>query len=105
VTATKRDRAPRRQAKARVPQELTFQFRVSARTREKIDAAAEILGMTRTQFVMATAEKAATDVLLDRRLFELDEEAFKAFVDILDKPPAPSAQLIRLFKEKAPWDT
>ena len=85
-------------------QELTINFRVSTRTRDRIDAAAEILGKTRTQFVIETAERAATDVLLDQRLFELSEEAFKAFTAALETPPSSSDQLRRLLREKAPWE-
>lgn len=97
-------RSKDRQIKSRGQQEHTINFRVSTRTRERIDAAAEILGKTRTQFVLETAERAATDVLLDQRLFELSEEAYKAFRDALEAPPAPSDQLRKLLREKAPWE-
>lgn len=97
-------RSKDRKLSNRGQQEHTINFRVSTRTRDRIDAAAEILGKTRTQFVLETAERAATDVLLDQRLFELSEDAFKAFKDALEAPPAPSDQLRRLLKEKAPWE-
>lgn len=98
------ERSKDRLIKSRAQQEHTINFRVSTRTRDRIDAAAEILGKTRTQFVLETAERAATDVLLDQRLFELSEEAFNAFNTALEAPPAANDQLRRLLKEKAPWE-
>lgn len=98
------ERTQTRKPRSRESQEHFMNFRVSTRTRDRITMAAEILGVTKTQFVIEMADKAATDVLLDRRLFELDEADFKAFTDILDNPPPPSDQLRQLFKEKAPWE-
>lgn len=43
-------------------------------------------------------------MLLDQRLFLLDETAFKQFEAALDKRPSDNPRLKRLLSSKAPWD-
>jgi uncharacterized protein (DUF1778 family) len=43
-------------------------------------------------------------VLLDRRYFNLDEDAFRRFTAMLDAPPKSNPRLARLLKTKAPWE-
>jgi len=40
-----------------------------------------------SSFVLAAATEAAADVLADRRVFLLDEEAWHAFDEALTRPP------------------
>lgn len=80
-------------------------LRVPSATRDLIDSAAAALGKTRTEFVLDSARQSAADVLLDRRLLSLDASAYVAFMDVLDKPPAPTQKLRQLMKRKAPWET
>lgn len=87
------------------PRKLTINVRVSAQWRALIDRAANILGKTRTEFVLESARRSAEDVLLEQRLFLLDEKGYQAFVNLLDEPPVPSEQLRRLMSSKAPWET
>lgn len=84
--------------------DTTINVRLSARTRDLIDTAAEISGKTRSEFILESARQQATDVLLDQRLFSLEEEAYAAFVKALDDAPAPPERLRRLFADKAPWE-
>jgi uncharacterized protein (DUF1778 family) len=42
-------------------------------------------------------------VLLDRRVFDLDEKSYRRFIDALDKPPADNPRLRRLLTTKSPW--
>ena len=44
------------------------------------------------------------DVLLDQRVFHLNEAANEAFAQALDDPPAPVEALRALLKSKAPWE-
>lgn len=90
-------RGPRRDA--------TFNVRLPIRTRELIDSAATLAGKTRTEFVVDSARQQAIDVLLDQRLFSLDEAQHGRFLRALDSPTAPAAKLKALFRHKAPWDT
>ena len=78
--------------------------RMPARTRELIDSAASLVGKTRTELVPERARQHAADVLLDQRLLSLDEASYAAFIEVLDKPPAPSEQLEALLAGKAPWE-
>ena len=80
-------------------------LRVPAKLRDLFDAAAEAVGKTRTQFVVDSAHTQAIDVLLDKRIFKLDEAAFAAFHAALDNPPAPNEKLQALFARKSPWET
>jgi uncharacterized protein (DUF1778 family) len=79
-------------------------MRVPRRQRTLIDRAAAVTGKTRTEFVLEAASRAAEEILLDRRLFVLDEAAFKRFVAVLDAPAKPNPGLQRLLARKAPWE-
>ena len=82
----------------------TINMRVLPRVRELIDQAAEASGKTRSDFVLDAARRAAEAFLLDRRVFVLDEEAHRQFVELLDAPPRRSEELRKLLATKAPWD-
>ena len=79
-------------------------LRMSRTVRDLIDEAATALGKTRTDFIIDSSRKEATDVLLDQRLFALDEKQYNAFLRALDAPPAPNEKLKRALSAKAPWD-
>jgi uncharacterized protein (DUF1778 family) len=85
--------------------DVTINFRVSAQTRDLLDAAADAAGTTRTQFVVDSALTHAADMLLDRRVFKLDNASFTAFTKALDNPPPPAGKLVELLSKKAPWET
>lgn len=84
--------------------DTTINVRVSVKTRDLIDTAAELIGKTRSEFVLESARQHAIDVLLDQRLFSLREKEYEAFLNALDNPPDPPERLWALFKEKAPWE-
>lgn len=88
----------------RVPSETSISMRISRQALDLIDDAAGALGKSRTEFVLDCARRHAVDVLLDQRLFVLDEDQHAAFMRALDNPPAPTARLKHLMKRKAPWD-
>jgi uncharacterized protein (DUF1778 family) len=81
----------------------SINLRIEVQTRQLIDEAAAVLGKTRTEFMIETARREAIDVLLDRRLFTLDDERFDAFVQALDNPPAPGPKLRALLRRKPAW--
>ncbi len=84
--------------------DAVINVRLPVKTRDLIDSAAALTGKTRTEFVLESARQHAADVLLDQRLLSLDEASYSKFLDVLDNPPAPSAQLKALLAEKAPWE-
>jgi uncharacterized protein (DUF1778 family) len=101
-------KAPRKAVKPRAitrPRpDTTINLRVSRMARDEIDSAASLLGKTRTDFIVESARKHATDVLLDRRLFSLDTVQHNAFLKALDKPAPPNARLKRLMASKPQWE-
>lgn len=88
----------------RLKADATITMRLPAQTRELIDRAAATVDKSRTEFVLESARKRAVDVLLDQRVFHLDEAASEAFAQALEHPPAPVEALRRLLKSKAPWE-
>lgn len=80
-------------------------IRVKRSQRDLIDQAAELLGKTRSDFMLETACREAEDVLLDQRLFTLDAETFRKFQELLDASPSENPKLRKLMATKAPWET
>lgn len=83
---------------------LTINLRVEMETRELIDTAAAMVGKSRTEFMIESARQHAIDVLLDQRLFVLDQDQHDAFMRVLESPPAPNARLRKLMTSKSPWE-
>ncbi|HEX4079440.1 MAG TPA: DUF1778 domain-containing protein [Rhizomicrobium sp.] len=81
----------------------SINLRIEANTRRLIDDAAAILGKTRTEFMIESARRHATDVLLDQRLFVLDSDQYDAFMHALDNPPAPGPRLRSLLRRVPAW--
>ncbi len=82
----------------------SINLRIEAGTRRLIDDAAAALGKTRTDFMVESARREAIDVLLDRRLFTLDDADYAAFVHALDHPPAPGPKLRSLMQRAPVWE-
>jgi uncharacterized protein (DUF1778 family) len=89
----------------RAGQSVTINLRADQAKRALIDRAAERLGKNRSEFMLEAACRAATAVLLDQRLFLLDDKAYKRFTTALDKPPAENSRLRRLLRAKAAWES
>jgi uncharacterized protein (DUF1778 family) len=88
----------------RARRDAVINLRIPVAIRNLIDKAAATIGKTRTEFVVESAKKHAIDVLLDQRLFELDQEQWTSFMSALDNPPLPNKQLRQLMAGKAPWE-
>jgi uncharacterized protein (DUF1778 family) len=84
--------------------DTTMNVRLPTKLRDLIDSAANLVGKTRTEFVLESARQHAIDVLLDQRLFSLGEQEYEGFINALDNPPEPPERLKALFKERAPWE-
>ncbi|GGK26933.1 type II toxin-antitoxin system TacA family antitoxin [Salinarimonas ramus] len=96
---------PRRAARADgVRRETTIHVRAPARTRDLIDKAASSLGKTRSEFILESARSRAVDVLIDERLFGLDDSRHAAFLDALDTPPAAHPRLVALMRRRPAWE-
>ncbi len=95
---------PATPASVRQPRDVTINLRANQRQRALIDRAAEALGKNRSDFMLEAACREADAVLLDRRLFVLDDNAYKRFIAALDKSPTDNPRLRRLLTSKAPWE-
>jgi uncharacterized protein (DUF1778 family) len=84
---------------------VTINLRADHTKRALIDRAAERVGKNRSEFMLEAVCRQATEVLLDQRLFLLDEKAYKRFTDALDAPPSENKRLKRLMMSKAPWES
>jgi uncharacterized protein (DUF1778 family) len=96
ATAHKRGSAPQRR-------DTTVSLRLPGAVRDLIDTAAAASGTSRTEFVIESARRRAVDVMLDQRMFLLDDDDWKAFGRALDHPPPPNDKLKALMARKAPW--
>jgi uncharacterized protein (DUF1778 family) len=77
----------------------TVHVRATRHRRDLIDRVARALAKSRSDFVLETACREAEAVLLDRRSFRLDPEAFERFTALLDNPP-PTDGLHQLLHRK-----
>ncbi|MGY5809060.1 type II toxin-antitoxin system TacA family antitoxin [Rhizobium sp. LEGMi198b] len=73
-------------------------------TRNLIDRAAELLGKTRTDFMLEVSERRAEEVLLDRTIFTVSPEIYAEYLARLDAPAQLNERLTRTMSTKAPWD-
>jgi len=82
----------------------TLNLRIKPDDRGLIDRAAQLLGKTKTDFVLEAARRAAEDALLDRTLFVAGPDAFDTFRARLDEKPHPNEKLRRALETPAPWE-
>lgn len=83
---------------------VTINLRADNTKRELIDRAAKKMGKNRSEFMLEAACREATEILLDQRLFLLDEKAYRQFMDALDASPTENKRLKRLLMSKATWE-
>ena len=81
----------------------TINLRASREQKALLDRAAASLGKSRTAFILDATRDAAERVLLDRRLFLLDDDDFAAFEAALAAPAEPNEALRRTMSARPPW--
>ena len=79
-------------------------IRARSTQRNLIDKAAAMLNKNRSDFMLEAACREAENVLLDRRLFMLDQVDFKTFNQALEAPIKDNPALRKLIARKAPWE-
>ena len=89
-------------ARSNPPARDVINLRIPADQKALIDRAAAAQGQSRTEFMLDSARNAATNVLLDRRLFQLSDSEFAAFEHQLDAPV--DAAIADLLVSKSPWE-
>lgn len=78
--------------------DVPLNLRATEQQRQLIDRAAEVLGKSRSEFMIESAVRAAEDVMLDRTYFVLGADAFDEFLARLEQPPLPTEDLRRLMR-------
>lgn len=99
-----RDRPVRTTQRTVARRDTNISLRIHRPLLDLIDNAADVVGKSRTEFVLESARKHAIDVLLDQRLFALPADQFEAFQRALDNPAEPTSKLRELMASKAPWE-
>jgi len=67
-----------------------LEARVTRQQKRLIERAAYLRGTSVTDFVVASAQQAATATIKDSEMLSLRDEAREAFVNALLNPPAPN---------------
>ena len=83
--------------------DAAINLRARAQQRELIDQAAQLLGKSRSDFMLEAACDKAQAVLLDQVFFSLDSTQHGKFIALLEAPVQPNPGLERLLAVKAPW--
>jgi uncharacterized protein (DUF1778 family) len=84
--------------------DIQINIRAQLRQRELIDQAAEVIGKTRSEFMLEAACQRAENILLDRQNFSLTSEQWNQFLSVLDAPVQSNEKLKKLLSVSAPWE-
>jgi uncharacterized protein (DUF1778 family) len=79
-------------------------LRLTLSAKRTLQAAAKAARKTVSDFVLESALSEAEERLADRRVFMLDGERWRAFLEALDAPPSRRPRLERLFREPSVFD-
>lgn len=79
-------------------------IRARATQRNLIDKAAAMLNKNRSDFMLEAACREAENVLLDQRLFLVDDKAWQTFEALINAPVKDNPALRKLLHDKAPWE-
>lgn len=78
-------------------------LRMTPAAKRTLQRAAAMTNKTVTEFLLDSGLNAALDVLADRRVFQLDDKRWNAFMAALDNPPKDNPGLRRLLAHKPAW--
>jgi uncharacterized protein (DUF1778 family) len=81
-----------------------IQIRASAATKVILNRAAAMRGQKLSEFMLESARARADETILDQRLFTVDDDAYKAFLAMLDAPAKPAKALRARMKCKSAWE-
>lgn len=83
---------------------VPINMRADEKKRNLIDLAAAMSGRDRTSFILEAACQKAEEVILDKRLFLLDDVAFDAFEQAMEANPIRDNKcLLQLLERPKPW--
>lgn len=84
--------------------DVQLNIRAKEAQRALIDTAAELMHKSRTEFILEMACQAAENVILDRRTFNLNDQQYAEFIDMLDAPVTAEPALEKLLARKPQWE-
>lgn len=79
-------------------------LRMTPAAKRTLQRAAAVTNKTLTEFLLDTGLNAAFDALADRRVFQLDDERWNAFMAALATPPKNNPRLRKLLARKPAWE-
>lgn len=87
-----------RRSTGAIRKEERFDLRATPQQSTLIRRAAETAGRSMTDFILESATDRATDLLMDQRLFLLNDQSWSEFVTALEAPAQPVSALVDLFR-------
>lgn len=84
---------------------VSIHLRACGRDKDLIDRAAELVGATRSQFMLSSAIKEAKKILLDQSTIHADAKTFQKVMEWMDSPATASetAGMKRLRQATSRW--
>jgi uncharacterized protein (DUF1778 family) len=80
------------------------QLRMTPTAKRTLQHAAAATNKTLTEFLLDAGLNAALDTLPDRRVFQLDDKRWNAFMAALAAPPKTNPRLSKLLARKTAWE-
>jgi uncharacterized protein (DUF1778 family) len=81
------------------PKQARIEARISPKQKRLFERAAAIEGVTLTDFVISSMQRAATSAVEEYTMIELSERNQRTFVEALMNPPEPNEALREVAKE------
>ncbi|WP_024554583.1 DUF1778 domain-containing protein [Franconibacter helveticus 513] len=88
----------------KVARDNQINLRATDAERAVIDYAASLVKKSRTDFILELACQEAQNIILDQRLFMLDDEQYDAFIEDLESPLQNAEGRQRLMDVKPEWE-
>ena len=88
----------------KVARDNQINLRATDAERAVIDYAASLVKKSRTDFILELACQEAQNIILDQRLFMLDDEQYDAFIEDLESPLQNVEGRQRLMDVKPEWE-
>ena len=79
-------------------------LRMTPAAKRTLQQAAAVTNKSLTEFLLDTGLRAAFDTLADRRVFQLDQKRWNAFMAALAAPPKDNPRLRKLLARKPAWE-
>ncbi len=78
-------------------------LRMTPAAKRTLQQAAAVANKTVSEFLLDSSLTAAFETLADRRVFQLDDKRWSAFMSALARPPKDNPGLRRLLAHKPAW--